>query len=198
MLFRSEIRRKVIPKPPLTSNEPFVPEPVLSMENYEHILGVIRSTARMLERSPATFAGMEEEQLRDQFLVPLNSHYEGQATGETFNASGKTDILIRVGDRTIFIAECKIWKGQKGLSDAIDQLLSYATWRDTKTSILIFNRNKNLSDVLAKIPDVVQEHSQYKRIIHAREETDFRYILAHPFDPNREVFLTVLAFDVPR
>lgn len=42
-----------------------------------------------LERSPATFSRMKEEELRDQFLVPLNSHYEGQATGETFNASGR-------------------------------------------------------------------------------------------------------------
>jgi len=44
----------------------------------------------VLERSPKAFAHMEEEHLRDQFLVQLNGHYEGQATGETFNAEGKT------------------------------------------------------------------------------------------------------------
>lgn len=58
---------------------------------------------------------------------------------------GKSDILIRDGDRSVFVAECKIWRGSKSLSNAIDQLLGYATWRDTKTAILVFNRNKELS-----------------------------------------------------
>jgi hypothetical protein len=39
----------------------------------------------MLERSPSAFAGMGEEHLRDHFLVQLNGHFEGNATGETFN-----------------------------------------------------------------------------------------------------------------
>jgi hypothetical protein len=140
---------------------------------------------------------MEEENLRDQFLVPLNSHYEGQATGETFNSAGKTDILIRDGDRCVFIAECKIWRGQKSLSDAIDQLLGYATWRDTKTAILIFNRNKNLGEVLDKIPGILRSHSNSKRELPYQSETGFRYVLAHKDDPNREITLTVLVFDVP-
>jgi len=93
-----EVRRKVTPKPPEATNEPYQPELVLDMKEYEHIIEVICKTAKMLERSPNTFKDMKEEQLRDQFLVPLNSHYEGQETGETFNLSGKTDILIRVND----------------------------------------------------------------------------------------------------
>jgi len=44
----------------------------------------------------------------------LNTHYEGGATGETFNAAGKTDILIRVEDRNVFIGECKWWSGAAG------------------------------------------------------------------------------------
>jgi hypothetical protein len=130
-----EVRRKVAPQPPLASTKSYNPEPILEMAEYENILSIIQKTAIMLERSPQAFQGMDEENLRDQFLVPLNSHYEGQTTGETFNFSGKTDILIRDGDRSIFIAECKIWRGQKSLSGAIDQLLEYATWCDTKLAI---------------------------------------------------------------
>jgi hypothetical protein len=37
--------------------------------------------------------------------VQLNRHFEGAATGETFNHRGKTDILIRVDGKNIFIAE---------------------------------------------------------------------------------------------
>jgi hypothetical protein len=63
-------------------------------------------------------------------------------SSETFNAAGKTDILIRVEDRNIFVAECKFWKGEKHFIPTIDQLLSYTSWRDTKTAIILFNRQK--------------------------------------------------------
>jgi hypothetical protein len=154
-------------------------------------------TARMLERSPHAFKGMNEEHLRDQFLVPLNSHYEGQASGETFNFNGKTDIIIQAEGKAIFIAECKIWRGQKAFSEAIDQLLGYATWRDTKLSLIIFNRNKDLSNVIEKIPETVKVHSNFKRELQYADETGFRYVFAHRDDANRELILTILVFEVP-
>ena len=43
------------------------------------------------------------------FWFELNGHYEGGASGETFNYEGKTDILIRVQGKNIFIAECEYW-----------------------------------------------------------------------------------------
>src|SRR5260370_4966399 len=55
---------------------------------------------------------MGEEDLRTHFLVQLNGVYEGQATGETFNFEGKTDILIRADGGNIFIAERKFWSGE--------------------------------------------------------------------------------------
>src|SRR5690625_2405705 len=103
-----QIKRKIKPTFPDTSNEPHQPEPTITEEDHDLILDIIDKTATMLERSPSTFKEMGEEQLRDQFLVPLNSHFEGQSTGETFNAGGKSDILIREKDKCLFIAECKI------------------------------------------------------------------------------------------
>lgn len=170
----------------------------VSMAEYENILAIIQKTAMMLERTPATFRGMDEENLRDQFLVPLNSHYAGQTYGEAFNFYGKTDILVRDGDRTVFIAECKIWRGAKSLSDAIDQLLSYATWRDTKTALLVFNRNRKLTEVLSQIPTILKSHPNFKRMMDFASETGFRCVLAHKDDPDREVILTVLVFEVPK
>lgn len=70
----------------------------------------------VMERSPHAFAKMGEEDLRTHFLVQLNGLYEGQATGETFNFEGKTDILIRVEGKNIFIAECKFWTGPKRIT----------------------------------------------------------------------------------
>lgn len=125
-----EVRRRITPTMPLASTAPYRPEPILSSEDYEHILSVMTNMALVMERSPSAFVAIDEEALRSHFLVQLNGHYEGQATGETFNYEGKTDILVRANGKNIFIAECKYWGGPKKLSDTIDQLLGYTSWRD--------------------------------------------------------------------
>lgn len=193
-----EVRRKVVPELPKASTAPFKPEPILDMEHYEHILKVASGMVQVMERSPSAFRDMEEEELRTHFLVQLNGQYEGKATGETFNYSGKTDILIRVQDRNIFIAECKFWSGPKGLLETIDQILGYTNWRDTKTAILLFNRNKNFSRILEEIPGTIANHPKCKRQLKYTSETGFRFVLGHSDDDNRELTLTVFAFDVPR
>ncbi len=191
------VRRKITPQQPKAGTAPSVPEPALDMQNYEHILSVISSMAKVIERSPKAFRQMQEEDLRNHFLVQLNGQYEGQATGETFNFEGKTDILIRVENRNIFIAECKFWRGPKVFRDAIDQLLGYTSWRDTKTALLVFNRGRQLSRVLEQIPNIIREHPNFKRQLSYPSETGFRFILHHRDDPDRELILTVLVFEVP-
>jgi hypothetical protein len=190
-------RKKLTVQLPKATTQPFKPEPALEMQGYEDILATVSNMALVLERSPKAFEGMEEEDLRTQFLVALNAQFEGKATGETFNYEGKTDILIRDEGRNIFIAECKFWKGPQGLIDTIDQLLGYASWRDTKTAILLFNRNKNSSSVLEKIPGIVATHKNFKRQIDYPSESGFRFILTQKNDENREIIVTVLVFDVP-
>ena len=64
---------------------------------------------------------------------------QGKATGETFHRAGKTDILLHEGDRNVFIAACKFWKGPKAFGEATDQRLGYTTWRDSKTAIFVVN-----------------------------------------------------------
>ncbi|MEW6529774.1 MAG: hypothetical protein AB1473_02985 [Thermodesulfobacteriota bacterium] len=192
-----QVRRRITPTLPPASTAPFKPEPTLSIADYNHILNVINNMAQVMELSPSAFATMDEETLRFHFLVQLNGHYEGQATGETFNYEGKTDILIRVEGKNIFIAECKYWGGPKRLTKTIDQVLSYSSWRDTKVAVIIFNRRKNFSAVLDAIPSTVEAHSNFKRAVDRNFETNFQYIFSHRDDRNREMLLTVLAFDVP-
>lgn len=191
------VRRKIRDTLPPASTEPFSPEPVLSNDDYDHIIDVIQNMAQVMERSPSAFATIDEESLRSHFLVQLNGQYEGQATGETFNYEGKTDILIRVQGKNIFIAECKYWGGPKKLTETIDQLLGYSSWRDTKVAIIIFNRNKNLSKVLESIPQTIESHSCYKRFLGKKSETNFRYVFSNRDDSNREMILSLLVFDVP-
>ncbi len=192
-----EVRRKLVPAPPPARSDAFEPEPSLADADYEHILGVLQNMAHVMERSPKAFETMDEEALRIHFLVQLNGHYEGQATGETFNYEGKTDILIRSKGKNIFIAECKYWGGPKKLIDTIDQILDYTSWRDTKTAVLLFNRNKDFSKVLESAREATKTHPSYKREIDRSNETEFSFIFANKDDPNRELILTLLAFDVP-
>jgi hypothetical protein len=127
----------------------------------------------------------------------LNGHYEGQATGETFNAHGKTDILVRVRDQNVFIAEFLIWRGPKYLTEKIDQLLRYLSWRDTKSAIVIFSKSKDFSAVLGEIVPTVEAHENYKKTFGQQEETTFKFSFRQQDDPSRELILTVLAFNVP-
>lgn len=192
-----EVRRRMKTAMPTASTKPYKPEPTLDIVEYEHILSIITNMVHVMERSPSTFESLDEEALRSHFLVQLNGHYEGQATGETFNYEGKTDILIRVDDRNVFIAECKYWDGPKSLTEAINQILGYASWRDTKTAIIIFNRRKNFSRVLKTIPKTMHDHPNCKRELDQASDSTFKYTFAHRDDPNRELLLTVFVFDVP-
>jgi hypothetical protein len=77
------------------------------------------------------------------------------------------------GDRNVFIAECKFWKGPKAFGEAIDQLLGFTTWRDSKTAILVFNKGVDTSKVLAGINAAVQAHASFKRKEAYRHESGF-------------------------
>lgn len=190
-------RRKATPTLPPATTAQFEPEPVWAMEQYEQALKIMQDMALVMERSPEAFKSMDEEALRQHFLVQLNGQFEGRVTGETFNMAGKTDILLREGDRNVFIAECKFWKGPRAFEQAINQLLGYATWRDGKAAILVFNRGTGTSTVLAGIDTVTKAHGNFKRALDWPHQSGFRYILHSNGDTNREITLTVLVFHVP-
>lgn len=191
------VRKKALPTLPVATTAPFEPEPTWAMDQYEHALNVIQQMTLVMERSPSAFSTMDEEALRQHFLVQLNGQFEGRATGETFNLKGKTDILLREGARNAFIAECKFWKGPKKFREAIDQLLGYTAWRDSKTAILVFNRGTATSTVLEGVKDACESHPNLKRVVNWSHSSGYRYIFHQNGDRNREFLMTVLVFDVP-
>ncbi|EJT6612796.1 TPA: hypothetical protein ACOTGN_000688 [Clostridium perfringens] len=133
----------------------------ISDADYNNIKNIINLSCISMEKAAKTFSQLEEEELRDVILASLNTHYLGTATGETFNKRGKTDIHIPFDNKSAYIGECKIWTGKSLFIDAINQLFSYMRWRDTKTSLIIFNkRNKNFSKILCTIDDILEKHNQ--------------------------------------
>ncbi|WP_038974153.1 hypothetical protein [Bradyrhizobium genomosp. III] len=194
-----QIQRKPVPASLSPSNrKAFVSEPELVEEDYQHILTIIESMAKVMERSPDAFVNLDEESLRQHFLVPLNGHYRGDGTAEAFNSAGKTDILIRVEDRNVFIAECKFWGGTKVCHDAIDQLLSYLTWRDTKACLMMFSRLKDFTYMLGELWKSVESHPNFMKEDRKEGETRRRYIFRSKNDPDRLLVLTALAFNIPK
>jgi len=183
---------------PSVEIRPYQAEPFLRIEEYEHILGILKSMALVIERNPQSFAAMDEESIRTHFLLHLNGHYEGDASGETFNAQGKTDILIHEKDRNVFIAECKFWRGAKAFDRAITQLLGYLSWRDSKCALLIFNRTKNSSAVSDEMHAVVMARPEFRKYVGLDANGDRRYTFVKPSDPGREITITTMLFDMPQ
>ena len=187
---------KTLPEPE-ASGHPSPGEPSPADIEFERIITIIEQMFAVVERDPRAFLTSDEETLRTHILVQLNGHYKGSASGETFNCNGKTDILIRVDGENVFIAECKFWSGPKSLTAAIDQLLSYAGWHDTKVAVILFNRQRNFTRVRSEIPRVVAEHRCYKRPARGESSDAFRYVMTRRDDPSRELTLAVVPFDVP-
>ncbi|MFF7117495.1 hypothetical protein ACFY91_35020 [Streptomyces albogriseolus] len=191
-------RKKIVPTKTTVPAKPFRPEPALAEAHYEAALEVLRNQRNALERAPGTSAKMGEEEIRNLLLIGLNSHFEGQAAGEVFNNTGKTDILIRVDDRHIFIGECKIWRGPKTISDTLDQLLGYLTWRDTKAALLLFIRSGAPSDVMPKAIAKFREHPNYKRDGQHSTEERHDFVFHANGDTSREIKIAFLPFHLPK
>ncbi|WP_146160774.1 hypothetical protein [Deinococcus arcticus] len=108
---------------------------LLPEKDYRLVLDAIDDFARQLERGNRMAGQLGEEALRDVLLAALNMLFRGQVSGETFNRRGKTDILLRQGNDTAFLGECKFWGGEKLFLETVDQLLKYLTSRDLLTSV---------------------------------------------------------------
>lgn len=132
----------------------------ISDKDYSTIKNIISQACTSYEHSPGACQKLNEEELRDFLLANLNTHYNSSATGETFSKRGKTDIRIQFENKSAYIAECKIWHGISQFRNAIDQLFSYATWRDIKTSLIVFNKEiKDFSSIIDKIKNELENNS---------------------------------------
>lgn len=180
---------------PSQSAPGFAPEPAISDAGYLEILSELESVTTAVQRLPTTFVGMPEESLRDVLLVVLNNRF-GPASGETFGRRGKTDIFIAFGGdaRAVFIVECKWWKGPKAFRGAIERLLGYVTWRDTKAALMVFVKSGEPSDIEEKASTELRVHELFKRVQTMAGRAVFTF--ANRDDPRREVHISLLVIPV--
>lgn len=192
-----KVKKKIARTLPPPPREGYKPEPGITDGDYTNALNIIRHTGMSFERTPKTFLVHDEEELRDIVLSNLNTHFEGEAKGEAFNKNGKTDIHISSDGRSAFIGECKIWRGAKGLNEAVDQLLEYLTWRDCKTALIIFNKeNKDFSGILNQIQPLMEAHHAFVRFGGQLDENEWHFVMQAKDDESRQVQVRVMIFNL--
>lgn len=185
-------RRKHVSLSTRTTQSASVPEPVLDDAIYQDVLDAVRAWSNSLERAPRTAEKLDEEELRDLLLANLNSYWQGGAGGELFNGSGKTDILIRHDDRNVFIGECKVWHGPKGVAEALDQLRGYMVWRDSKAALVMFIKTADSAATVAKLHAAVEAHPSHVLTKASTNPTHRADYVVTADDEGRRVSLAVI------
>ena len=162
---------------------------------YKDILATIKHTGSTYERTPASYISLQEEALRDTLLAALNATYKGDATGEAFRNAGKTDICIERENRAAFVAECKMWTGQKAVGNAITQLDSYLTWRDCKTALIYFVRRKDFLKVLEATEEALRSYEGMKNVT-AIDKNEFDCLFLSKSNIGQQIRMRVLLFNL--
>lgn len=192
------IKKKIIPQPSVSKNKEFSSEPMMAKEMYDDILKVIYDLGKSMEKKPSTYKDKDEEGIRDQFLLVLETRYDSTtASGETFNRGGKTDIILKYAKdgSNLFVAECKFWHGASEFHKAISQLFDrYLTWRDSKAALMLFVTNKDFTNVIDNIKKEATKHPYFLKSVGTRGETSFSFYFHLPQDKDKTVFLEIIAF----
>jgi hypothetical protein len=193
--------RKNIPKPISETTKRKDVTPYLQEQVYIDIKELIYNVGKSIERKPSLYVGKHEEDLRDVFLLFLETRYDSTSgVGEAFNKKGKTDILLKYANdgTNLFVAECKFWKGKKSLLSAIDQLLCYLTHRDSKTALMMFVNQKELISIMETANLEIKEHKNFKKFVSKTFESSFSYEFSLPDDSKKIIQIELMFFHFPK
>lgn len=167
----------------------------ISDANYADILATIKHMGSTYERTPRSYAAMKEEDLRNTLLAALNGTYLGGAVGEAFRNNGKTDICIEEKNRAAFVAECKMWTGQKVIADALKQLDSYLTWRDCKTALIYFVRKKDFLAILQTAEEALRAIPEMRQV-QVLDKNEFKCCMVSTQNPGQQIQVRVMLFNM--
>ena len=191
------IIKKIIPTPQLVQENKVAYH--IKEDMYRDILKHIYTLCKDYEQRESVYHGKHEEDLRDLIVPSLNSVFIGSnSSAETFNRTGKTDIITKAPDGSnVFIAECKVWRGEKMFLEAIDQLLGYVTWRDTRTALILFVKNSGITEIIEKAKSTIAQHTCYINYKAQTGESSFSYIFHTKDDTQCQIALELMIFHYP-
>lgn len=144
---------------------------------FEKLIKAIQYMSVDMQRRPSQFQGLNEENIRDYLLTPINVAFQGRGNAEAKNVHGKTDILVRTkngNNENIF--ELKVWKGIKTLENATQQLISYNSWHNKYAGLIILSYNKDLTSILKQVENYLDKNFvTEKRDVNRPNEFRFRF-----------------------
>jgi hypothetical protein len=182
--------------PKMTGAGQLTAEYTISNADYKNIRRIIGFAGFSMEKTAATFNKLNEDSLRDVMVAFLNTHYLGTATGEAFCKTGRADIHILFENKAAYIAECKIWRSEECLKAAIGQIFNYTTWRDVKTSIIIFNKDsKYFQRLLSSIDDYLKENKQCQTKF-SLSENEWLCTFKQSSDAEDSITIHIIAFNL--
>jgi hypothetical protein len=167
---------------------------------YYQIMDYMILYGNSLSRIKGTTEKWDEEGYRNYLILSLDClSAQHSVTGETYNYGGKSDILVRDDKKNnLLIAECKLWKGENYLKEAIDQLFErYIQWMDEKTALVIFNTSvKGFTQLIEKALSTVKSHPLYHAITKKRSEQSYSFIFKNLDDPDKLIKLELILFNM--
>jgi hypothetical protein len=173
-------------------------DPALAQGIYNDVVQTIEQMTRAMELMPTTALKLDEEEIRNLILFVLNANYRGAVAGEVFNGEGKTDILLRWDGANAFIGECKFWKGPQAFRDAIEQMLGYVTWRDTKAAMIVFMRGGKPTEIMESAKKELREHEAFESELPDGTSTRGDFVLHAKGDPEQKISIALIGVVIRR
>lgn len=186
------VRRKISP---ISHTYDTKPSYCIKDGDYNDILSTIKHTGCTYERTPSSYKSLHEEDLRNTLLAALNATYMGDAFGEAFRNNGKTDICIERENRAAFVAECKMWTGQKEVGSALNQLDSYLTWRDCKVALIYFVNRKDYLKIVDTLEDTLKALPTIRQV-QKIDRNEFKCQMISESNPGQMVQVRVMLFNL--
>ncbi|QNR23832.1 hypothetical protein [Croceimicrobium hydrocarbonivorans] len=159
---------------------------------FQKLIKSLQHLTAEMQRKPSEYQNLQEENLRDKMLTPLNVVFKGRINAEAKNNKGKTDILLRTKDGlNEYIFELKVWGGIRTLKKAIDQLQGYLSWHNKYSGIVMFCYNSDFTSVLNKSEQFLKDNYSFEKrgkLI----ENEFRFRLVHPTDRSKTIELHLI------
>ena len=168
---------------------------------FENVLKIIYDDYTAFEELTHDKDSLSEEALRNHAVATLKA-FGYTASAESLNRNGKTDIHIQDDNGlAFFIAECKIWKGEKLFLDAIDQLYGYLTWHNKNAALIVFVEQGNFTKTIETARKAIRKHHLFVRDKDktiTNKENSFSSVLHHSLDDSCLIDLEVLFFHFPK
>jgi hypothetical protein len=164
----------------------------------EKIIAAIDHAGIIIHQNPSLHLKKDEEGIRDAFLLRLYAIEDNSivASGESFNKEGRTDLCVKsLGGVTIFIGECKIWKGKNHFFEALTQLIDrYVDWYLEQAALLIFVRQADFSKTLKTIKSNVKNHNYCIGIVKEHSPARLSVLFRQRDDHDKHIRIEIMAF----